>query len=58
MTATAIISRETQIRTTKTMVNITTTKVATLNKHTTKEAVMDIMMSRTFPVLDEGRSEG
>jgi hypothetical protein len=49
MTATAIISRETQIRTTKTMVNITTTKVATPNKHTTKEAVMDIMMSRALP---------
>lgn len=54
MTATAIISKETQIRITKTRVKvITTNMVVTLNKDTTK-AVMDIMMNRTFPQLEEG----
>jgi hypothetical protein len=54
MTATAIINRETRIRTTKTKVKvITTIKVATPNKDNIKEAVTDIMMNRMF--LEAGR---
>jgi len=49
MTATAIINKATQIRTTRTRVRVITTNRAVMPNKDTIKAVMDIMMSRMFP---------